>query len=212
MIQRIGKHKVSHCDLMQLNIKEFLEGQEFDVMYSDPPWGEGNLKYWQTMNVKMNDGAERNEVDLNKFLNIIFDSASKYVKDDGVIFIEYGQRWKDQLIDIAKNYGLICNEVIEMLYRGGGKLLPLDLHIYSKKPIAISQEYIDSVYQTYGYDSLKKAIAGFAKKDNKILDLSCGMGYTAQTAVDNNMTFFGNELNLTRLGKTIKRLEKDKNK
>lgn len=71
---RIGKHVVTHSDLMELDINTLLEGEKVDMMYSDPPWGTGNLKYWQTMNKKMND-VERNDVDLHDFLNRIMSIA-----------------------------------------------------------------------------------------------------------------------------------------
>jgi predicted methyltransferase len=43
------------------------------------------------------------------------------------------------------------------------------------------------------------------QKGDKILDPCCGMGYTAQIAIDNGMYFYGNELNAKRLQKTINR-------
>jgi len=39
------------------------------------------------------------------------------------------------------------------------------------------------------------------------LDPMCGMGFTAQAAVNRGMRFFGNELNLKRLEKTKVRLK-----
>lgn len=197
----IGKHTVTHSDLMHLNIDDLLNGEQVDIMYSDPPWGQGNLKYWQTMNTK-DTGIERNEVSLDLFLNKIFDIASKKV--NGLVFIEYGQKWSDNILSLAKEYGLNHLTTIQMQYRSGSRLLPLDLHIFGEAEI--KQEYIDSVYNTYGFDSLKKALAPFCKEGMKLLDPCCGMGYTAQIAKDNNCTFFGNELNRKRLQKTIDRL------
>lgn len=72
-------------DLMGSNLVDFV--------YSDPPWGEGNLKYWQTMNLKMNPGTLRRDVSLSSFLDRIFDVYLRYTKENALIFIEYGQRW-----------------------------------------------------------------------------------------------------------------------
>ena len=41
-----------------------------------------------------------------------------------------------------------------------------------------------------------------------VLDPMCGMGYTAQATAGMGLTFRGNELNATRLRKTIDRLQK----
>lgn len=204
-ITKIGKDVVMHSDIMLSNIQDVLQGQKVDMMYSDPPWGTGNLNYWQTMNKKMT-GAKKNEVDLDAFLRKIFSIAKDNVK--GIVFIEYGIQWRDDIKKMAKQYGLVDNGTIRLQYKSGSKLLPLDLHLFSKKPITIPQSYIKAVTDTYGYNTLKQAMTPFAKEGGTILDACCGMGYTAQLAIDTGMTFYGNELNAKRLQKTINRLEK----
>jgi 16S rRNA G966 N2-methylase RsmD len=51
MITDIGIHRVQHGDIMN-GLDELMEGDKADFIYSDPPWGQGNLTYWQTMNKK----------------------------------------------------------------------------------------------------------------------------------------------------------------
>ena len=204
MIKNIGKHRVRHGDVME-NLDELIDGK-VDIMYSDPPWGQGNLRYWQTMNKKMT-GAEKKDIEYWAFIKRILEVADLYVKDDGMVFIEYGLQWTDDIIDIAKERGFHLLEVIEMVYSSENR--PLNLILLSKNPdIEIKKEYIDSVYHTKGFKSLQRAITPFAQKGMTILDPCCGMGYTAQFALDNGMRFIGNELNRKRLQKTIDRLEK----
>lgn len=200
----IGKHKVSNYDLMYLDVQALIGKSKVDFMYSDPPWGSGNLKFWQTMNKKMT-GANPNEVDLDKFLNIIFASAKEYVNE--VIWLEYGQRWRNDIIYLGKKYGLVNNGIVQLMYRSGSGLLPLDLHVFSKKKLQLPNNYFENLHNTIGYNSLKNAIIPFARNEATIIDLCCGMGYTAQIAVDTGMNFIGNELNSKRLEKTIKRLK-----
>jgi len=204
-IKNIGIHRVMHSDLMLADFDELMQGEMVDVMYSDPPWGVGNLKYWQTMNKKMT-GANPNDVNLDSFLDKIFSIAEKYVKEH--IFIEYGEKWHDEIKALAKKHNLVDNGTIKLRYQGGGKLRPLDLHLFGKRKINISESYIKSVTDTYGYNTLVQVMKPFAGKGKTIIDPCCGMGYTAQIAIDNGMKFIGNELNEARLNKTIKRLSK----
>ena len=205
MITVLGEHKVRHGDVMN-GIADLMGNDKADIFYSDPPWGEGNLKYWQTMNVKMNPEAVKKQVNLDLFLNKIFETAATYSK--GIIFIEYGVRWADMIKHKSSIYGLkhIC--VIKTLYGSGKNMLPLDLHILSKQLITVPIDYVNYVSNTHGYETLKRATAPFIVKGGIVLDPCCGMGYSAQVAVDNGMRFRGNELNKERLQKTIKRLTK----
>lgn len=207
MIKQIGKHRVMHSDVMKCKFEDLMQGNMVDVMYSDPPWGQGTLTYWQTLNKKMT-GAEPNTIDYNAFINRIFSIAGEYVKKH--LFIEYGQKWSKDIEMMGKQYGFKYFGKVELLYRSGSKMLPLDLHFFSKEHIEITDEYLKEVYHTYGYNTLKKALLPFVTKEDKILDPCCGMGYTAQIAVDTGATFFGNELNIKRLEKTIVRLEKSR--
>lgn len=207
----IGKHTVTNADLMFIDIhKELLDGKSVDIMYSDPPWGEGNLKYWQTI-AKRHTGQTPNEVNYWAFLNKIFTIARDCVTE--MVFIEYGQKWEADILDLAKQYGLFHVKTIQTLYNAGQVERPLDLHIFAKHQfLTLSQGCIDSVVNTKGQETLKQALTPFVKKGMSIIDPCCGMGYTAQFAINNQMTFYGNELNEKRLAKTIERLQGDKNK
>lgn len=207
-IKSIGKHKVQHDDVMN-GIDKLMGSEVATVFYSDPPWGQGNISYWQTMNNKMN-GADRKEIDYNEFLNQIFGLAKKFAKN--LVFIEYGIKWEKDIIDLASKYGLNHIVTTNPIYRSGSRMLPLHLHVFAKKVIELPIGYVESIKDTYGMDTLRKATAPFVKAGDILLDPCCGMGYCAQIAIDNNMVFRGNELNSKRLQKTIARLEKDAKK
>ena len=68
-IINVGNHRVRHGDIME-GIDSLMEGQKADFIYSDPPWGQGNITYWQTMNVKMNN-ADRSAIDYNEFIKLL---------------------------------------------------------------------------------------------------------------------------------------------
>lgn len=204
-IMQIGKHRVRHGDVYD-DLGELMQGKKVDIFYSDPPWGEGNLKYWQTMNNKMT-GAPKKEVDLNKFLNRIMEVAVQHTADDAVIFFEYGCRWHDKFCSVAESYGLrhICST--EMVY--GSANNPVMSIVFDKNGSHEAPEgYQSGVYHTKGYKSLLASIEPFLGVSESIMDPCCGLGYTAKFAVEHGLVFYGNELNGKRLEKTIRRLER----
>lgn len=44
MIQTIGPHKVTNASVEQPEVDQMLVGERVSILYSDPPWGDGNLK------------------------------------------------------------------------------------------------------------------------------------------------------------------------
>lgn len=204
MIFEIGAHRVRHGDLMDESFHE-LNIPPVDIIYSDPPWGQGNLNYWQTLNAKMN-GAEKRSIDYGAFIERVFGVAAIYTKN--LFFLEYGVRWRSDIKRLGEKFNFVDNGTIKTRYKSGSKFYPLDLHVFSKIPVELSCPYLDSVAGTRGYSTIQAAVKPFVVKGGALLDPCCGMGYSAKIAKDNGMIFYGNELNLKRLNKTIKRLEK----
>lgn len=205
MIHTIGRHRVKHGDITK-GIHDLMQSERANIFYSDPPWGAGNLKYWQTMNNKMT-GAMPQEVDYSEFLTSIFKTAVTYT--DGPILIEYGIRWRNDIIQYGEGFGLKHHGIADLLYRSGSKLLPLDLHLFSKGNISIPENYFEKLRGTIGYETVRRAVLPFALENATILDPCCGMGYTASVAIESRMRFRGNELNSARLDKTIAKLQRD---
>ena len=214
MIKQIGIHRVQNKDVTALNaIATLMQEEKACMMYSDPPWGEGNIKYWATMNKKMT-GNENIPATLENFLQAVFDAGRDHVTD--YMLIEYGIRWREQIIQKGKEAGYAHLAVINIQYRGGknGGLLPLDLHVFAKNGNNLPDNYIESVLDSSGFDCVMKAFEPIAKQMKAkygnpiVLDPCCGMGYTAQASINTGMAFRGNELNSKRLDKTIARLNK----
>lgn len=205
MITTIGDHRVQRGNVMD-GISALMEGDVADFVYSDPPWGQGNLKYWQTMNNKMT-GAEPVEISFEDFLPHYFSLLQAYAKD--VLLIEYGVRWRDDLIEAAGAAGFQSSGTIASIYGSKSKSYPLDIHVFSKSGTAkLVPEFVKIAGETMGFAVVKAAFEYYAPSEGIVLDPMCGMGFTAQAAIDRGMTFRGNELNEKRLAKTIARLEK----
>lgn len=208
MITQLGIHRVRNGDVTK-GIEDLMGGDRADVMYSDPPWGEGNIKYWATMNKKMT-GNVNEPAPLDVFLSSIFDIAKRYVSR--YLLIEYGVRWRDDINTRAVAAGFTPRAVVEIFY--SSQHLPLDLHVFTKGSQPLPQNYTHAIAGTSGYATLKAALGPLAPllaagggRAPIILDPCCGMGFTAQAAIDYGFAFRGNELNSARLAKTIARFK-----
>ena len=99
---RIGNHMVQHGNVMN-SIAPLMADGNAEIFYSDPPWGSGNLKYWQTINSRMT-GAEKIDIEFNAFLERIFTLAYKY--SNNLVFIEYGTKWNAEIQFMGEAHGL----------------------------------------------------------------------------------------------------------
>lgn len=210
MIRQIGVHRIQHGDIMR-GIDALMGGAKADLMYTDPPWGDGAIKMWATLNRK-NTGQEFAPAALDDFLGAVFDVARRHVH--GFLLVEYGVRWAEGIQRRGVAAGFMRGGLVTTYYRSGGKLMPMHLHLFSTPGFAFPQDYAGDVQGTYGYATLQAAVPPLARllKARKpdpviMLDPLCGMGYSAQAAIDNGLAFRGNEFNAVRLAKTIKRLE-----
>lgn len=205
MIYEIGRHKVQCQDVM-LGLSELMGEDQADFVYSDPPWGQGNLKYWQTINNR-HTGAMKSDIKYNDFLHRYFKLLSTYAKD--VAVIEYGQKWRDDIRFTVSEYGFSHHGCCTSLYKSGSKLYPLDVHLISKSGnYSLNPSFEEGCFNLRGLKLVKHAFQHYCPKNASIvLDPMCGMGYTAQTTKDMGLIFRGNELNQKRLDKTIKRLK-----
>lgn len=218
-IHAIGPHRVRHGDATK-PLDDLMGSDTAHILYSDPPWGEGNLKFWSKVNARMT-GNEHVPATLADFFDAYFAAAHKYVTH--YMLIEYGVRWRDTVQSRGIAAGFTPRGIINLKYRGGkGKgdaaFLPLDLHVFTKGDLPVPEGYEAAVENSYGYDTLKRAVPPIVAavraqigdgQPVTIMDHCCGMGYTAQAAVDNGLIFRGNEINAARLEKTLARLRKD---
>jgi len=207
MIQEIHHHKIQCGDIMD-GVDELMGKELADFIYSDPPWGQGNLRYWQTMNLKMTN-VPKKEIVYPEFLEQLFAIISKYAKDR--VVIEYGKRWHEDIVNISRQHGFVHNGSLEGFYKAGAKMLPNDFHVLSKiEPVEITEELREKARYLKEILLVDLMFDEFCPDDAQvILDPMCGMGNTAQICVNKGYQFRGNELNQKRLDKTIARLKSE---
>lgn len=96
MIQRIGIHSVALGSVEDINYQELLQGKRASILYTDPPWGDGNVRYWATMNKKMT-GQDKKPLSYHEMIEIL----ARIIREN----VEYKRAWKTrQMIEAEKEY------------------------------------------------------------------------------------------------------------
>ena len=204
--KEIVKHVVSNEDIQNVNFNKLLKGEKAHILYTDPPWGDGNMKYWCTLN-KRHTGKEIEPMSYERLVNIIKGIIKNHV--DGYVFLETGNKWLDKTLSDVKE--VLYNEKVYLLrYKSGSNLLTNPVIVGTTRPDLFLPN-LDEIEGAIDEVSLKIAIPLLAKKGAILLDPTCGMGNSARSAIQNNMRFVGNEFNSKRLEKTILSLKKDEN-
>tara|TARA_R110002126_G_scaffold22190_4_gene79336 strand:- start:175 stop:804 length:630 start_codon:yes stop_codon:yes gene_type:complete len=202
----IGKHIVSNEDVQNVDFNKLLKGSKAHILYTDPPWGDGNMKYWCTLN-KRHTGQEIEAMSYKTLIKIIKDMIKNHV--DGYVFLETGNQWLDETLEDIKD--VIYNQkVYSLRYKSGSKLLTNPVIVGTTNPDLVLPN-LDALEGAIDEHSLKIAIPLLAKEGAILLDPTCGMGNSARSAIQNKMRFVGNEFNSKRLEKTIKSLKRDEN-
>jgi len=192
-------HRVMNKSIEELDLNYLMDGKKAHIFYSDPPWNNGNLKYWATLNKKQT-GKSYKPITFEKMIFIIKHIIDNYVK--GYVFLEVGKNQTDyvksQLTDVLYNV-----QVQSLRYKSGNTLLENKIIIGTKNP----EFYFNKDVSHYrGIQLPMVCINRVSKEGEIVLDPFCGMGYTAQAALNSKMIFYGNEFNSLRLSKTKRRL------
>ncbi len=198
----IGQHRVTHGNVDDAQVDQMLAGERVWTLYSDPPWGDGNMEYWRTMNRKMT-GEDVPQISHDRMLWRFRDLITKYV--DGYAFIETGLRWQQPWVENLKASGLVNLQTVRVFYGSSSKLYE-NVLICGSRP-GVPAPLLDGAEKLRGLPLPTKCLGAVARPRAIVLDPCCGMGYTARAAVANGMIFRGNELNASRLAKTVAHLQ-----
>ena len=199
-INHYGLHKISCESIDNKLVDEMLNGTQASLFFSDPPWGDGNLKYWVTMNKKMS-GEKYDPLSYDQLLSRIYGIIDNHVT--GHIMIETGMKWAEQLLnDFKQKY--YNARIINVEYKSGSKMLPSAI-VYASTDNAIN--YTGEPLNKSGYKLVSELIGAVTNVGDIVIDPCCGMGYTLQGCIDHDLTFRGNEFNPVRLTKAINRIK-----
>lgn len=201
-MRNINGHLITNLNVIDPGVDQlFADGRKADVVFSDPPWGSGNVSFWATKALK-DTGVQPQLLTYDQLLERVFGLIQKYCVGD--VYLETGLRWEKQNVEWMERIGLKNIEVEICLYKGGAKMLPNLIMFGSFRGATgnLKREH----HQT-GVDVSARCVAHSAVPGGIVFDPCCGMGYSARAALLAGMQFRGNELNSVRLAKTIAKLE-----
>ena len=180
-------HRITMHDIMTNNLDDLFTGEKADILYSDPPWGEGNLKYWRTFN-----GQKGHPVNWIEFIKRVKYLCDRHVT--GSCFIETGVKFEKDIITIfgepQGRYEIIySNKNLPNILLGWGEQPKLSPH--GKK----------------GFDVPFTVISSLPTKPRSVFDCCIGLGMTAKVAKKLGIICYANELNPKRAERTMKILD-----
>jgi hypothetical protein len=177
-------HRITIHDVMTNDFDDLFQGAKADILYSDPPWGEGNLKFWRTFNNQK--GHPVNWLEFVKRVRFLW---QRHVT--GACFIETGVRFADDVIGMfgkpSCRYAIIySSQSLPNILLGWGEVPQKDPT--GKKGINVPLTVLSSL----------------PSKPLSVFDPCVGLGMTAKVAKKLSMTCFANELNPKRAERTMK--------
>lgn len=193
-VKEIGVHRLICGDITRDEVVSTLMGEnKADVIYSDPPWGPGNQKYWHTMNQR----GSKPRTDWKTFLEAFAKTCVNYRKLGAPVFIEMGLRWTDDLDSAMGAVGLDIVRRWTILYGPKKKPYKNTVALYGSP-----SPQIDLPDPPYGEPVTRAILESVVKKGDIVLDPCTGKGMTARVTHLLNGIFYGAELNAERLRRT----------
>jgi hypothetical protein len=200
----VGRHRITQGNIAGGQLQRMLASLPMaDFAYTDPPWGTGNLRYWDTMNKKAT-GDEIAQIDQHELEGIVCDTICRYVRH--YAFIVYGKREADSLASMFfQRPNVSAVQIIPKQYRSGSKWMD-NVVIAVTLNDAPERDWLPVLKDKNGMDGLKVICNEFAGKYQYALDMFIGIGYYLKALDRAGFTVYGNELNRARLEKASGRI------
>lgn len=195
--EAIGPHRLLCGDITSGAVSRLMKGEKADVIYSDPPWGPGNLQYWSTMNQRGSVPREN----WPKFLRAIAQACAVHRTPESYVFLEMGLRWTDELDAAMKEVGLPLRRRWRIFYGPRKQPLPNSLALYGPMDLDIE-------VPEYGEPVTRAVLSAVVRPGTVVLDPCTGLGMTARNTHRLGGRFRGTELNPARLERTAAWLRK----
>ena len=206
MVQAIGRHRVSCESIENAPHSSLLEGRQAHVLYTDPPWSNRMMSYFDTLRSKQtNEGGDGN-ISAEDMLDELASIINTHV--DGYVFVFWTVR--NKLAHERLEPVLSWMEEQHPLYTGGDG----DERKYALLCGATSPEYQFNVNVNgmNGLDVTRAIFEAVGQRGEFAYDPMCGQGNTAVGAIENGMRFAGNEFNRKRVNDTVDRIKAAQNR
>ena len=197
------RHSITLGDITDIAVDKNIRSNYpdgIDFCYTDPPWGNGNLKYWKTINRKMNN-RECNLLDQETLENRVTELIASYVNN--YAFVVYGVREAKSLMDKLKAKPSVKDvQYYEKIYDGNKKNCIICITLNQAEVLDFS-----FVANTKGVESLVKICELFKDRFNSVLEMFVGIGYYLKILDKYGFKVIGNELNEARLSKALGKIK-----
>lgn len=198
-VVEVGEHRMRCGDLLDGSVKVLMAGERADIVYSDPPWGEGNVRYWRTQNGQRDEAPS---FDWPTFISAFCQTVADSLTPTGIALVEMGLRWTGDLRERMQRVGFEERGAWVVRY---AVRLPCSLQLFSRQRLEAMPE---NLANRTGIDLVRRALRPYAAPGLVVLDPCTGLGNTAKLTDEYGMRFRGNELNPRRLQRTIDVLQR----
>ena len=167
------------------DILDFNGFPEYDILYTDTPWGERMVKQFQTMMFKQTG------IKVNNTLIQILTHLGKHASKDKPMFIEYGINGWEEMVEIMQSCGHKLNEV-KTLYQS-----------MNRPFIVASFNTTMPIPDKKGFEVVKTILRSVAPT-GKVFDPFAGIGQTKKAVNSVGWSYIGSELNPARYQRLIR--------
>jgi len=164
---------------------EWVHFPEYDLLYTDPPWGERMAKSFATMQYKAT--GVRPEID---FVAIMYKLAS-YADCLKPMVIEFAAKDWETVVEIMENHNHVLTGVHPRIQSMGRTFVLLTFNA----EITFGET-------TKGFDLIGEAIRQTGAKT--VFDPFAGIGQTAKAAIKAGAEYIGSEINPARYERLVK--------
>lgn len=195
----IGQHRLRAGDITTGVVPALLGDERADVVYSDPPWGPGNLQYWATQH----DRGSVPRAAWPGFLAAFCGAVARHRHPDAPVFVEMGLRWVDELDAAMLAVGLGRQNRWVILYGPRRRPYPNTVTLYGPHAVELQLPH-----PPHGEPVTRAILAAVVRPGTVVLDPCTGFGMTARCTHALGGRFRGTELNAARLDRTAAWLRK----
>ena len=161
---------------------DWAEFPQYDLLYTDPPWGTRMVKWFNGLYAK-----DTGEAASDTFSDLYNQLAAR-ARLDKPLLIEYQVKGWEEVVEIMMRMGHTFTGKHERLQSMG-------------RPFVILAFNANATFgeQTKGFDLVKEAVRQFNAK--VVFDPFAGIGKTAEAVIEAGATYIGSEYNPKRYSK-----------
>lgn len=191
-LYQCGDHLLACGDLLKGHFQEFFGNMDYHWIYGDPPWGQGNAKYWRTRNNQRDVEARWGEL-MDRWCDV----SSRAKRG---VFGEMGTRWEHEL-------------PARMLERGWEKVHQYTVTYSAQRLPCLLQVFLPRGQNWIPYDPEQEMLHAFPVVQRAFLNMQpgetvadpcMGLGNTLRAGHERGMKVIGTELNPERLAHCLK--------